>query len=197
MIVGDGPARDSEIDRLCELTNIGAGHAATAFSQLAGRTIWMRVPRCYGEGEVGRADSSAPREASQAAGWPCGVFFDFEGGIGGLVGVLFRGTMRESFVQSLLGDSSSPHPAEDVESALMEVGNILVSRVASAIADTLGERMLPSVPTLCMDDAERQLERLARGRGGDDPVRIECELTDEEGEIGGLLVFVPDRQQAG
>jgi chemotaxis protein CheC len=174
---------DAELDRLCELTNIGAGHAATAFAQLAGKPIWMQVPRC--------CDESEPRSAA-ASSWSCGVFFEFEGGIGGLVGVMLGSAMRDSLLRRLLGESSGPHPPEEVESALMEVGNILVSHVASAVADTLGERVLPSVPALCLHDAEGQLERLARSRCAEDSLRIECELTDGKGEIGGLLVFVPD-----
>ena len=37
-------AVNAELDRLSELTAIGAGHAATAFSQLVGTTIRMGVP---------------------------------------------------------------------------------------------------------------------------------------------------------
>jgi hypothetical protein len=36
--------QESELDRVRELTNIGAGHAATAFAQLVGRPCRMRVP---------------------------------------------------------------------------------------------------------------------------------------------------------
>jgi chemotaxis protein CheY-P-specific phosphatase CheC len=78
-----------------------------------------------------------------------------------------------------------------IESALMEVGNILASHVASAIADTVGERLLPSIPTLAMNHAEQRLRELVLHRGGTHPVRIECELIDEEGEIGGLLIMLP------
>ena len=35
---------DDELDQLRELTSVGAGHAASAFSQLTGRTIEMRPP---------------------------------------------------------------------------------------------------------------------------------------------------------
>ena len=38
------PRHKPQIDRLMELANIGAGHAAGAFSQLVGRTIWTEVP---------------------------------------------------------------------------------------------------------------------------------------------------------
>ena len=181
-----------EIDRLCELTNIGAGHAATAFSQLAGRPIWMRVPRCTHD----PAQGSLAVAATADADWPCGVFFEFEGGLAGVVGVLFREPMRESLARTLLGQSNAPHSASEVESAVMEVGNILVSQVASAIADTVGDRIVPSIPTLSMQHAEQKLEAMARRRCGGEPIRIECELTDDAGEIGGLLVLFPDSSGA-
>ena len=40
----------------------------------------------------------------------------------------------------------------------MEMGNILASHVASAIADRIGERLLPSVPSLAMDHAQVEFE---------------------------------------
>jgi chemotaxis protein CheY-P-specific phosphatase CheC len=38
----------------------------------------------------------------------------------------------------------------------MEVGNILASHVASGIADALRSRLLPSIPALAADHAERE-----------------------------------------
>ena len=192
MSLEEQPVTELEMDRLRELTNIGAGQAATAFSRLAGRQIVMGIPRlCVPE--LDRRPRSGAGEESE--GWDTGVFFEFEGGmLSGLVGILFRTPMRESLVRTLLGEGG-PHPAEHVESALMEVGNILVSRVASAIADTLGTRILPSVPTLVMEDAGERLGRLARRRAGADLIRVECELMDERGELGGLLVLIPDESR--
>ncbi len=187
------------MDRLCELTNIGAGHAATAFSKLAGREIQMSVPRlCVPQPEhsarvgVGQSHWPAPAPPERSCDWDTGVFFEFQGGMDGLVGILFRDRMRECLVSSLLGESAGPYSAQRVESALMEVGNIVVSQVASAIADMVGARVLPSVPTLEMERASLTLGALARQRAGADPIRIECELTDDKGEIGGLLVVIPD-----
>jgi chemotaxis protein CheY-P-specific phosphatase CheC len=75
---------------------------------------------------------------------------------------------------------------------LMEVGNILASHVASAIADTLGARLLPSIPVLALDGAGEQLSDLASHRESSGSLRIECELADKEGELGGLVVLIPD-----
>ena len=180
----------TELDRLSELANIGAGHAATAFAGLAGRTMWMRVPRVRALGD------ELPRAAASSGGGVTGVFFDVEGAVGALVGILFQTAECESVVRRLLGDRSGPLDPETVKSVLTEVGNILASHVASAIADTLGDRLVPSVPSLAMGDADRQLPERAARRAGEHPVRIECELTDGMGELGGLLVVVPDRAVA-
>ena len=183
-------ASDLDLDRLCELLNIGAGHAASALSSLVGRSVRMSIPRLVVPEPNHKARA---RRGRLPRGWNTGVFFDFEDGmLDGLVGILFRKGMRESLVTTLLGESATPHPRPHVESALREVGNILVSGVASAIADTIGGRILPSVPELAMEGARGRLAELARRRAGDDPIRIEIDLMDESGELGGLLVLVPD-----
>ena len=65
---------ERELDRLQELANIGAGHAATAFANLTGRTIWMEVPR------VCRLDTvPSPAFPAGDGAWSTGVFFEFEG----------------------------------------------------------------------------------------------------------------------
>ena len=77
-----------------------------------------------------------------------------------------------------------------IESALMEVGNILASHVASAIADTLRARLLPSIPTLAMQDGERAFAAYVENRVGADALRIESRLRDESGELRGRLLLV-------
>ena len=71
--------RELDVDRLRELTNIGAGHAATAFARLVGRPCRMRVPTV----RVLTADSAAiPFVASvrddERRGMT-GIFFEIEG----------------------------------------------------------------------------------------------------------------------
>jgi chemotaxis protein CheY-P-specific phosphatase CheC len=78
----------------------------------------------------------------------------------------------------------------------MELGNVLASHVASAIADTLGARLLPSIPMLSVHDAIPQLEALAATRPGAGQVWIESELLDGDGNLGGLVVMIPDRETA-
>jgi len=183
------PTAASPIDRLSELLNIGAGHAASALALLLGRTFWMRVPRALrvGADAAPLAGELAPRhEIADGAA----LLFEVEGSPGGIVALFLPDASREALAKRLLGEAAQARP-ELVESALREAGNVVVSHVCSAIADTLGARLVPSIPVLVLEDGEAGLGTLAtrRGRAW---LRIESEIVDEEGELRGLLVFLPD-----
>ncbi len=171
-----------QADRTRELANVGAGHAASAFSQLVRREIQMRTPELV-------RDPKWP--ACVADDWSSGVFFELEGCLDAVVAILFREPVRDEVVRQMLGDPTGDPSRESIEAVIMELGNILVSRVASAIADTLGERLLPSIPVLALGDASEQLSALCREREVDPSVRVESEFSDREGELGGLLVLIP------
>jgi len=79
----------------------------------------------------------------------------------------------------------------------MEVGNILASHVASAIADTLGERLLPSIPALAMESAEETFGAWIDERVGPEALRIESRLHDDPLELRGRLVLIPTRGSLG
>ena len=129
--------------------------------------------------------------ASVADDWSSGVFFELEGCLDAVVAILFRESVRDEVVRQMLGESEEPLSRESIEAVIMELGNILVSRVASAIADTIGERLLPSIPVLALGDAAEQLVALCAARDFDPSLRIESEFSDREGELGGLLVMIP------
>ncbi len=113
-------AMDSEVDRLCELANIGAGHAATAFARLAGLTVWMDVPR------VSPSDAPLAVAGSGRAGMT-GIFFEIEGSLGALLAILFEQEQGEAVARRVLGATEGDPDPRAVEAALAEVGNILAS----------------------------------------------------------------------
>jgi chemotaxis protein CheC len=170
-----------ELDRLCELANVGAGHAAGALARLLGCTVWMDPPR------VRLAPRGRPDPATSALGLETsGVFFEVQGAMGGTFGVLFPRRARESLLETLVGDPD-PH-SEEAESALREVGNMLASHALSAVADLVGDRVLPSLPVLAEEAAGAVLTTL-QSRG--EPVRIESRLIDASGGLRSLLVWIP------
>jgi chemotaxis protein CheC len=186
--------RTAAVDRVRELTNIGAGHAAKALADLLGRPCRMRVPmaRLLPADRVATtfvADSGADEREPMS-----GVFFEIDGGLGGVLALLLSAGTRALLVRQLLGDPGVDPEAPLAESALREFGNILVSHVASAMADTLGVAVIPSIPLLVEEDAASALASLVGLR---EPrrvaLRVETEISDRHGEIRAVLVFVPDR----
>lgn len=172
-----------ELDRLCELANVGAGHAAGALAQLLGCTVRMDPPRLRLAAR-GASDSSAAALGLETSG----IFFEVQGGIGGTLGILFPRRARENLLATLVGDSD-PH-SEAAESTLREVGNILASHALSAVADLIGDRVLPSLPILAEEAAGAVLTTLqARG----EPLRVESRLVDPAGDLRSLLVWIPAR----
>jgi chemotaxis protein CheC len=182
---------ERELDRVRELTNIGAGHAATAFAEIVGRPCRMRVPtvRLLPPEASGSAFVASSHDDEHGA--MCGVFFEVEGGLGGVLALLLPAASREWLLRALAPEDRVPPETEP--SALRELGNMLISHAVSAMADTLGTRIMPSIPVLAMEDALSALASLVSLRAaGGARLRIETEISDAEGRYRGLLVFVPD-----
>lgn len=181
------PDYKAEIDRLAELTYVGAEQAADAFAQLVDRTIHADVPVVIAPD----ASGGEARFDDETAGWSTGVFFEFEGCLEAVVGILFPGPASEALVRRIVGIESGELVPAVIESALMEVGNIVASHVASGIADALKSRLLPSIPSLAMENAEEALRSFIEAIAGPDALRIESAFSDDIGEISGRLVLVP------
>lgn len=130
-----------------------------------------------------RRGAEPPRQRST------GVLFEVEGALQGVLALQLHREALEALAARLLG--GRPARRELLESALCELGNVVVSHVCSAIADTLAARLVPSPPLLLLEDGESGLVALAARRGGG-RLRIEAEIVDAEGEPQGRLVFVPD-----
>ena len=172
-----------ELDRLCELAHVGAGHAAGALASLLGLPVRTEPPRVRLAPKRGEPDRSSLSALGADAS---GIFFEVAGGPGGIFAVLLPRRGREILLTALQGD---PEPrTEDAESALREVGNILASHALSAVAELVGERVLPSLPVLALEAAGAVLaSHTMRG----EPVRVESRLVDGEGALRALVVWIP------
>lgn len=167
-------ALSEPLDRLCEFANVGAGHAAGALAQLTGIPLRMKVPV---------VDPPAAEEEGT------GIFFEVEGGPGGFLAVFFSAAARDALLEALLGQV--PDDSEARGSALAEAGNILASHALSAVADLVGTRVLPKLPTTALDVPHERFAQLLEGAGVGAAVRIENELVDSAGVARGRLVWVP------
>jgi chemotaxis protein CheC len=180
-----------QADAIQELGNIGAAHAATTLSQMLGSTIEMSVPaiRVVDLSQLGQYMG----EESAAM-----VAFELQGDIphGGYI--LFYIT-RESAVRmtnTMLGQTEINRPLSEMdESALLEVGNIMVSAFLDATAELLGFVMIPSPPSLTIDMAHAAMQSLIAQMQEEtnEVLLFSTELVCEEYKVDSDIIMMPER----
>ncbi|HLB54648.1 MAG TPA: chemotaxis protein CheC [Gemmatimonadales bacterium] len=158
-----------ERDALREVANIGAGHAATALSQMTGGRIMISVPEISLLQLEQLAQVVGPLDTPVAA-----VLMRVMGDFTGTTVLVFRQESAHALCSLLLRRPASPSEAgfDPMEqSTVKETGNILCSAYLNALSDFLGMMLLPSVPELLVDSAVRALtpDHLRAG-SSDNPV---------------------------
>jgi chemotaxis protein CheC len=137
-------------DALREVANIGAGHAATALSQLTNRRIMISVP----EVNITRLEE-VPEILGKADEVVAAVLMHMMGDLTGRTMILFPTESARNLCDILMrrapGTTQEFGPME--QSGLKEVGNILVSAYLTALSDFMGMMLVPSVPSLVIDQA--------------------------------------------
>ncbi|MBP7791576.1 MAG: chemotaxis protein CheC [Candidatus Goldbacteria bacterium] len=182
---------DMQRDALKELGNIGAGSAATALSQLLGKDIKLNVPdvtiipiekvnekiakhqqiiaavylRIYGEIQA-RALLILPQDK---------IFY--------IIDLLMKkklGTTREF--------------GENEQSAIKEIGNIIISSYLNALAKFIGLNSVPSVPALAVDMADAIIQTISAelAEVGPDAFLIENEMVEKEIDLSTTLLILPE-----
>ena len=140
-----------QLDGLREVANIGAGHAATALSQLTNRRIMVDVPRLRVVPLEEVAELTGKPEQVVAA-----VLMQVLGDLTGRTVQVFPGPTASRLAAILLGRQHVQFPegfGELEQSALKEAGNILGGAYLNALSEFLGMLLLTSVPGLAIDMA--------------------------------------------
>ncbi len=180
----------TQLDAMKEVGNIGAGHGATALSQLLGKRIFITVPK---------ANVIPLSEVPKLVGDPntlvAGLTLSILGDATGKILLLFPRDSALHLADMLLKQpiGSSKILTEMGHSAIKEAGNILTGAYLSALNEFLGMLLLISVPTLVFDMAGALLATVTQGL--DDATKvisIETRFVDDNKEIGGYFILVPD-----
>jgi chemotaxis protein CheC len=140
--------KELQLDALKEVANIGAGHAATALSQLTSRTIMIAVP------EVNvRPLEEVPELLGRADEVIAAVLMHMMGDLTGRTLVLFPEPSAKALCDILFRKPSGTTTAfgSMEQSGLKEAGNILASAYMNALSDFMGMMLVPSVPSLVID----------------------------------------------
>jgi len=179
-----------QADAIQELGNIGAAHAATTLSIMLVSTIEMSVPAIKVVDLSQLGEYMGEESAAMVA-------FELQGEIphGGYI--LFYIT-RESAVRltnTMLGLTETNRPLDEMDqSALIEVGNIMVSAFLDATAELLGLVMLPSPPSLTVDMAHAAMQSLIAQlqEETNEVLLFSTELVCEEHRIDSDIIMMPE-----
>lgn len=183
-----------QLDALREIANIGAGHAATALSQLTGSTIMIKVPAITVTSiEDLPAQFSADEEPVAA------VMMQMLGDLSGRTLLVFPKptVMRLAELMLRRPVGSSVAFSELESSAIKETGNILSGAYMNALSDFLGMLLLPSPPSLVIDRSTAVLTS-ASGEFAPDPDSVLCVesefvLRETDMTLRGYFLLLPDQ----
>jgi len=180
----------AQMDALKEVGNIGAGHGATALSQLLGKKINITVPK---------ANILSLNEVPKLVGDPntlvAGLTLSILGDATGKIILLFPRDSALHLADMLLKQSigTSKILTEMGHSAIKEAGNILTGAYLSALNEFLGMLLLISVPTLVFDMAGALLANVTQGmEEATKVICIETKFIDLNEVVGGYFILVPD-----
>ncbi|GAE36050.1 chemotaxis protein CheC [Halalkalibacter akibai] len=186
------------LDVLKEIGNIGAGHAATALSQILNQTIDMSVPAVR---IVSFQD--LPEQIGGADTEVAAIFLRIEGEAPGSIFYISQIKEAEKLIQRLTKDShfqlEDPPFNELGISAFLEVGNILAGSYLSSLADFTNLLLQPSVPgfTVDMVGAILNYGLIPLSEVSDYAIVIDTEMMElgpEAGKIRGHFFLLPDPQ---
>ena len=179
-----------QLDALREIGNIGSGNAATALSTLLQRRIDMSVPKVWAVPFEQVAAIVGQLDTPQAT-----IYVKVEGEAPGKAVFFFPIKSAEIVVQALFGTNEPRdlYTDEMAQSALKEVGNILVSSFVIALSRFSGIPLQPSVPALAVDMIGASLDAifLEEGLLDDTVLFIDTQLSGIP-QIEGQFIFLPD-----
>ena len=180
------------LDALREVANIGAGHAATALSQMTGKTIMISVPTV----NIARIEELPPQVA--AVDEPvAAVLMAIMGDLAGRTLLVFPQRTARRIAELMLGRPLGEEAFGALaQSAVKEAGNILSGAYMNALSEFMGMILLPSPPSLALDSAASVLSTayLQFSADRDYVFCVESEfLMQDVGErLRGYFLLMPD-----
>jgi chemotaxis protein CheC len=185
--------KPDQLDALREVANIGAGHAATALSQMTGSTIMITVPKIFVTKLEEVSEQLNSEEEPIAA-----VLMHMMGDLTGRTLLVFPQPTAVRLAELMLrrpqGSSTDLGILE--QSAIKEAGNILAGAYMNALSEFMGLMLLPSPPSLVIDMSAAILTttHLQFGSDKDEVVSVETEfmLREAHEQLRGFFLLLPD-----
>ena len=185
--------KELQLDALREVANIGAGHAATALSQMIGETIMISVPTI----SVARLEEVPPNITTPDEP-VAAVLMHMLGDLTGRTLLVFPETAARRLCDLLLarpiGKTTEFGMLE--QSSLKEAGNILCGAYMNALSSFMGMMLLPSVPSLVIDLSAAVLTSTYLNFGHDRDfvfcVETQFQFRAENELLAGHFLLMPD-----
>ncbi len=184
--------RSLQLDALRETANIGAGHAATALSQITGNKILIKVPSLA---ITDIADLPAFPESEEPV---AAVSMQMLGDLNGRTLLVFPlPTVLRMAELMLSRPVAAPPELDELEqSAIKEAGNILSAAYMNALSEFLGVLLLPSPPVLDVGMSEELLTEAVGNHAAttDTILCVESEFlfVDSRENVRGFFLLLPD-----
>ncbi len=179
-----------QLDALREVSNMGAGHAATALSQMTGQKIMISVPHLTISKLEDVPNQIEAREEPVAA-----VLMKMLGDLTGLTLLVFS-QQTALKVAGLMMRKPATTLGEIEQSALKEAGNILSAAYLNALSEFMGMILMPSPPTLVIDMSDAVLNEtyleVAQQSEYVFCVESEFELMESNERLRGFFLLMPD-----
>jgi len=182
---------EMQLDALRETGSIGAGHAATALSQLVGHAVTIDVPKLevIGFGDV--PELFGGPETLVAA-----TFVRLLGDVGGSMLLVAPRASSLALVDLMRARpvGTSKTFGADEEALITHVSSILVAAYAAAISRLADVSLLPARPAFALDMAAALLEAVASEAElkADHAVLLRTRFHSEETAVDAYLFFLPD-----
>jgi len=179
------------IDCLREIGNIGSGHAASSLAQLLNRRVDMQPPTVSVLDIEALADKLGGPENQII-----GILFTLAGDFQGMMMFLTEQKFAHLSLNVLMGKELKGF--EDLTeidlSALMEVGNIMISAYITAISDLTRLSITLSPPSIAIDMAGAILSvpALEIEKIGDKALFIQDGFIDEKERVTSYLLLIPE-----
>jgi len=178
---------DMQVDALTEVGSIGAGHAATALSQLVDHRIDLEVPYL----EV-LSISDIPTIFGGPETLAAGVFSrllgDLEGSILFVVSRASAITLVDMLHNRVPGETRTL--GHEDEEMVAHAASIVASSYLAAIARMAGLTILPTAPSFALDMVGGILQAVAIevGMMGQDAIVLRTEFRSDEGHVNPNIV---------
>lgn len=175
-----------QLDALKEVSNIGAGNAATALSMMIGKKVDMTVPAV----NVVRLEDIVEENGEiEVAGTVVRVLGD----IAGNILLVFEKPTAENVIMKLVGSKQSPE-SEMGSSVLCEIANIISASYMNSISQLTNLAIAPSVPATSYDMLGAILTTTFIESNQYDEYILDIEtvfLDETEENIGGHFYYIP------